>query len=128
VKPDQRFSKKLVKKFPAIPRRGRLNIDGEKVVDQEKLKLLAHLKVSSRKAGFDLDLSKLVADNTYAIERLDYFAATENEDLVLTALMVKDKLGLMPIAALSESAPPREEPVETATKKDPEKYKFGPRG
>jgi hypothetical protein len=83
-------------------------------VDQEKLKLLAHLKVSSRKAGFDLD----------------YFAATENEDLVLTALMVKDALGLMPTAAQIEvvPAPPVEKPIEPAQKKDPEKYKFGPRG
>ena len=97
-------------------------------MDQEKLKLLAHLKVSSRRAGFDLDLSKLVADNAYAIERLDYFAATENEDLVLTALMVKDELGLMPEAARIESAPPPEKPTEIAPKKDPEKYKFGPRG
>jgi hypothetical protein len=97
-------------------------------VDQEKLKLLAHLKVSSRKAGFDLDLSKLVADNAYAIERLDYFAATDNEDLVLAALMVKDKLGLMPTAARIEPAPPPEKPTDAAPKKDPEKYKFGPRG
>jgi hypothetical protein len=99
-------------------------------VDHEKLKLLAHLKVSSRKAGFELDLSKLVADSAYAIERLDYFAAAEDEDLVLTALMVKDKLGLMPTAAPGEPAPPppAEKPAETAPKKDPEKYKFGPRG
>lgn len=99
-------------------------------MDHEKLKLLAHLKVSSRKAGFELDLPKLIADKTYAIERLDYFAATENEDLVLTALMVKDKLGLMPPAAQTEvaPAPPVEKPVEPAPKKNPEKYKFGPRG
>jgi hypothetical protein len=99
-------------------------------VDQEKLKLLAHLKVSSRKAGFELDLPKLIADNAYAIERLDYFAATENEDLVLTALMVKDALGLMPTAAQTEvvPAPPVEKTIEPAQKKDPEKYKFGPRG
>jgi hypothetical protein len=99
-------------------------------VDQEKLKLLAHLKVSSRKAGFDLDLPRLIADSAYAIERLDYFAATENEDLVLTALMVKDALGLMPTAAQIEvvPAPPVEKPIEPAQKKDPEKYKFGPRG
>lgn len=99
-------------------------------MDQEKLKLLAHLKVSSRKAGFELDLPKLIADSDYAIERLDHFAATENEDLVLTALMVKDALGLMPVTARIEppAAPPAEKPIEPTAKKDTEKYKFGPRG
>lgn len=99
-------------------------------MDQEKLKLLAHLKVSSRKAGFELDLPKLIADSNYAIERLDHFAATENEDLVLTALMVKDALGLMPVTASPQAAaaPPAEKPIGPAPKKDLEKYKFGPRG
>jgi hypothetical protein len=97
-------------------------------MDQEQLKLLAHLKVTSRKVGLDLDLPRLIADRVYAIERLDVFAASDNEDLVLTALMVKDKLGLMPVAARIESAPPPEKPAETTPKKDPEKYKFGPRG
>jgi hypothetical protein len=99
-------------------------------VDREKLKLLAHLKVSSRKAGFELDLPKLIADSAYAIERLDHFAATENEDLVLTALMVKDTLGLMSTTARADAAPapPAEKPIEPAPRKDPEKYKFGPRG
>ncbi len=65
-------------------------------MDQEQLKLLAHLKVSSRKAGVDLDLSTLVADREYAIERLDEFASLDREDLILASLMVKDKLDLMP--------------------------------
>jgi hypothetical protein len=96
-------------------------------MDQEQLKLLAHLKVTSRKVGLDLDLPRLIADRDYAIERLDVFATSDNEDLVLTALMVKDKLGLMP--AQAPAAPvPEPKPADKVVKKDPEKYKFGPRG
>ena len=98
-------------------------------MDQEQLKLLAHLKVTSRKAGMDLDLPKLIADNAYAIERLDVFAASDNEDLVLTALMVKDKLGLMPSAVAPPPPPPSPavKPSDSASKES-QKYKFGPRG
>ena len=97
-------------------------------MDQEQLKLLAHLKVSSRKAGFDLDLSKLVADREYAIGRLDEFASSDSEELILASLMVKDKLGLMPTQAAAPLTAVEVKAVDEGAKKDAEKYKFGPRG
>jgi hypothetical protein len=97
-------------------------------MDQEQLKLLAHLKVTSRKVGLDLDLPRLIADRVYAIERLDVFATSDNEDLVLTALTVKDKLGLMPVQASPTPESPEPKAGDKVVKKDPEKYKFGPRG
>ncbi len=109
------------------PSEGRHIIDGENYLDPEQLKLLAHLKVSSKKAGFDLDLSKLVADRDYAIGRLDEFASSDSEELILASLMVKDKLGLMPTPA-APVAVVEVKAVDEGAKKDAEKYKFGPRG
>jgi hypothetical protein len=99
-------------------------------MDHEKLKLLAQLKVASRKAGFELDLSRLVVDNDYARSELDRFMASDNDDLVLLALTAKDKLGLMPQPAPAPSplAAPPEPPPSESPKKDGKKYVFGPRG
>ncbi len=107
---------------------GRYIIDGESHLDQEQLKLLAHLKVSSKKAGFELDLSKMMADREYAIGRLDEFASSDSEELILASLMVKDKLGLMPAPAAAPVAAVEVKAVDEGAKKDAEKYKFGPRG
>jgi hypothetical protein len=101
-------------------------------MDHEKLKLLAQLKVASRKAGFGLDLSRLVVDQDYARTELDNYMASDNDELVLLALTVKDRLGLMP-QSIPMRAPAASVPAETpaapdSTKKDAKKYVFGPRG
>lgn len=99
-------------------------------MDQEKLKLLAQLKVASRKAGFELDLSRLVVDHDYARTELDRFMASDSDELVLLALTAKDRLGLMPQApAQAAPMPVAETPAAPESpKKDGKKYVFGPRG
>jgi hypothetical protein len=96
-------------------------------MDHEKLKMLAHLKILSRKAGHELDLPRLIADQVYASAALDKFMADGNEELIMTALAVKEKLGLMPQPAAAAPAPP-EPAAEDPPKKDTKKYVFGPRG
>jgi hypothetical protein len=101
-------------------------------MDHEKLKLLAQLKVTSRKAGFGLDLARLVADHDYARTELDNYMASDSDELVLLALTVKDRLGLMPqpipAAAPAATAPAEMPAAPDSTKKDAKKYVFGPRG
>lgn len=91
-------------------------------MDQETLKLLAKVKVVARKAmGLDIDIHRLTHDRHYAAEVLGRAAHADNEDLVLAALTLQVRFGL-----LTDSPEPRLEahPVAAAN----EKYKFGARG
>ena len=88
-------------------------------MDQETLKLLAKVKVAARKAvGLDIDVQRLTHDAKYATEVLGKAMQTDNEELVLAAITLQDKFGLL------KEAPPEAPSTEAADAK----YKFGARG
>ena len=87
-------------------------------MDQDTLKLLAKVKVAARKAiGLDIDVQRLTHDHKYAVETLAKATQSDDENLVLCAITLQDRFGLLkdapPVAAASDSA---------------EKYKYGARG
>ena len=90
-------------------------------MDQETLKLLAKVKVAARKAiGLDIDVQRLTHDRKYASEVLAKAMQTDDESLVLTAVPLQDRVGLLndrPAPAAHEA------PAEAE-----DKYKFGARG
>jgi hypothetical protein len=87
-------------------------------MDQETLKLLTKVKVTARRTiGLEIDVQRLTHDSKYANEVLGNVAGSDNEDLVLAALTLQSRFGLL------EPAAP-EAPVSNPA----EKYKFGARG
>jgi hypothetical protein len=72
-------------------------------MDQEKLNLFAKVKLLSRKAGFDVDLARMMADDVYATHELDRFIASGVPELVEIA--EKAKLRLLPTSAASAAIP-----------------------
>jgi len=91
-------------------------------MDQETLKLLAKVKVAARKAlGLEIDVQKLTHDAAYAREVLEKASQSDNEDLVLAAITLQDRFGLL------AEKPSTEEPAEPEARAT-EKYKFGARG
>jgi hypothetical protein len=92
-------------------------------MDQETLKLLAKVKVVARKVlGLEIDVQKLTHDREYAAEVLAKATHSDNEDLVLAAITLQDRFGL-----LSEVPAKAEESAE-GRGVSPDKYKFGARG
>ena len=96
-------------------------------MDQALLKELAHFKLLLKKtASHSTDIEKLLSDKAYGKEVLSLAEESDNEELVLMALDLKDKLGLLP-------QPNRAAELKAAEKADEEvkpqdKYKFGARG
>lgn len=87
-------------------------------MDQETLKLLTKVKVTARRAiGLEIDVQRLTHDPRYANEVLGNAAGSDDEDLVLAALTLQSRFGLLEV-----SAP--EAPVNAPA----EKYKYGARG
>jgi len=94
-------------------------------MDQDTLKLLAKVKVVARKAlNLEIDVQRLTHDRDYAADVLGKASVTDNEDLVLAAITLQDKFGLL-----------AEKPTKSKVKlevhdseHDKEKYKFGARG
>jgi hypothetical protein len=97
-------------------------------MDQELLKELAHLKMLLKKQnGTSVDLGKLLSDKTYAAEVLGVAEETDNPPLVMLAIDLKARLGLIPDAptnAPAAAAPAPEDPDKPPQKK----YVFGTRG
>ena len=93
-------------------------------MDQDTLKLLAKVKVAARKAlGLEIDVQRLTHDRDYAADILGKASVTDNEDLVLAAITLQDKFGLLadkPTKSKSAEAQDAEH--------DKDKYKFGARG
>ncbi len=89
-------------------------------MDQDTLKLLAKVKVAARKVlGLEIDVQRLTHDRDYAKQILEKASQSDNEDLVLAAITLEDRFGL-----LADKPPPaRPDGAE-----DPDKYKFGARG
>lgn len=65
-------------------------------MNQETLKIFAQVKLASRKAGFDIDLAKLVADKDYARVELDKLIASGIAELVTLAKQAKATLQSAP--------------------------------
>jgi hypothetical protein len=88
-------------------------------MDHETLKLLAKVKVVARKTmGLDIDIQRLTHEPQYAAEMLAKAMHSDNEDLVLAAITLQDRFGM-----LKPRAPEPREPAELT-----EKYVFGARG
>lgn len=99
-----------------------------KNLDRETLNEMVKLKFGARKAGGpEIDLVKLVADTHYAVE---IFSAIENlpdEQLVLLALILRDKFDLL----TTEAATPLNvsSRVKETNKSEPaQRYFRGARG
>ena len=90
-------------------------------MDQDTLKLLAKVKVAARKAlGLDIDVQRLTHDAKYAAETLAKATQSDDENLVLLAITLQDRFGLL------RDAPPvaSNDDAKVAT----DKYKYGARG
>jgi hypothetical protein len=87
-------------------------------MDQETLKMLAKVKVAARKSlGLDIDVQRLTHDAKYAAETLAKATQSDDESLVLVAITLQDRFGLL-----------KDAPAEAGDTADPEKYKYGARG
>jgi hypothetical protein len=86
------------------------------------LKLLAQFRILLKKEkGVAVDFERLMSDSAYARELVRAGEDSDNEVLVMLALQLHEKLGLM-------SAPVKAPaPVAAAKAVSPEKYKFGAR-
>jgi hypothetical protein len=100
-------------------------------MNQETLKIFAQVKLAARKAGFDVDLAKLVADKDYAHVALDKLIASGVADVVTYAKQAKATLTITtpvvptPVQVVKEVATP--EAPKPAEKPD-KKYVMGVRG
>lgn len=95
-------------------------------MDQALLKELAHFKLLLKKtASHSTDIEKLLSDKAYGKEVLSLAEESDNEELILMALDLKDKLGLLPQPGKAAEAKP-EDAIEEDKNKG--KYVFGARG
>jgi hypothetical protein len=91
-------------------------------MDQDTLKLLAKVKVAARKAlNLEIDVQRLTHDRDYAADILGKASVTDNEELVLAAITLQDKFGLL-------ADKPKAKTEAHDSEHDKEKYKFGARG
>lgn len=84
-------------------------------MDRETLNEMVKLKFAVRKAGGpEIELAKLAADARYADEILGAVENLPDESLVMLALTLRDKFGLlsaMPVAPADKAAPVKENAV-----------------
>jgi len=87
-------------------------------MDRETLNEMVKLKFGSRKAGGpEIDLVKLAADARYADDTLSVVENLSDESLVLLAMTLRDKLGLLaasPAQAVVAAESIEEKPAVTA--------------
>jgi len=77
-------------------------------MDRETLNEMVKLKFGARKAGGpQIDLVKLAADARYADEVLGAIENLPDESLVLLALTLRDKFGLLSARPQSREDPPQ---------------------
>ncbi len=95
-------------------------------MDRETLNEMVKLKFASRKAGGpEIDLVKLAGDAVYADEVFCAVEALPDENLVLLAMTLRDKFGLLTgLPAASERAARPEPAPEPAA---PPRYMLGAR-
>jgi hypothetical protein len=99
-------------------------------MDNDLLKKLAHLKILlKRNGGIAVDITQLVNDRSYARSVLTQAEDCDAEEIVLLALELKDKLGLLRAPSPKPAIVPAkaEEVVKEKPKADA-KYIFGTRG
>ena len=90
-------------------------------MDQEMLKVLAQFRILLKKEkGLAVDFERLMAEPDYARELARAGEDSDNELLVMLALQLHEKLGLMNVPKPVPAAAP-------AKVVSPEKYKFGAR-
>ncbi len=96
-------------------------------MDRETLNEMVKLKFGARKAGGpEIDLVKLAADARYAH---DTFSAIENlpdESLVMLAMILRDKFGLLSTMSVPPVNPPAIQ-EEKAVAASPQRYLYGAR-
>ena len=96
-------------------------------MDRETLNEMVKLKFSSRKAGGpEIDLAKLAADARYADAMLSAVENLPDESLVLLAMTLRDKFGLLsaiPAAPAAQSTRAKEDAVAPPT----QRYMLGAR-
>lgn len=94
-------------------------------MDQSLLKELAHFKVLLKKATqHSTDIERLISDPAYGKQVLSMAEEADSEELVVLALELKDKLGLLP-----QPGKPSVKPAEAApVNGEEQKYVKGLRG
>lgn len=98
----------------------------ERIVDRETLNEMVKLKFASRKAGGpDIDLVKLAGDARYADEILSAAENLPDESLVLLALTLRDKFGLL--SARPAEPEPGVAPDPSPKSPPPARYMLGAR-
>ena len=84
-------------------------------MDRDTLNEMVKLKFGARKAGGpDIDLVKLAADARYADVTLSLVENLPDESLVLLAMTLRDKFGLLsakPTQVITMSEPVKEKPA-----------------
>jgi len=94
-------------------------------MDRETLNEMVRLKFDSRKVGGpDIDLVKLAGDATYAAEIFSAVEQLPDESLVLLAITLRDKFGLLPAKPAVAAAKPAETKPESPP---PKRYMSGAR-
>jgi hypothetical protein len=95
-------------------------------MDRETLNEMVRLKFDSRKVGGpDIDLVKLAGDATYASEIFSAVEQLPDESLVLLAITLRDKFGLLPAKPAAVVEPHAVEPEPEAP--PPKRYLSGAR-
>ncbi|HEX9390418.1 MAG TPA: hypothetical protein VF928_03805 [Usitatibacteraceae bacterium] len=94
-------------------------------MDQALLKELAQFKMLfKRTINQTVDIERLISDAPYGKDLLSLAEDSDNETLVLMALSLKDKLGLLPQPRAAEATPAE----AGADAKPNDKYVRGARG
>jgi hypothetical protein len=79
-------------------------------MDQNEMRLVAHFKVLlSKQTGNKIDLVKFSSDNGYAKQVLEIAIASENEELIVIAMQLMARRGLLPKPAEAPAAPGKED-------------------
>ena len=90
-------------------------------MDRETLNEMVKLKFGARKAGGpEIDLVKLAADAVYADEMFSAIENLPDESLVLLAMTLRDKFGLLsgiPTAPAAQKASAKENAVTPPTQR-----------
>ncbi|HQT00239.1 hypothetical protein [Acidovorax sp.] len=99
-------------------------------MDRETLNEMVKLKFASRKAGGpEIDLVKLAADARYADGVFSAVESLPDESLVLLAMTLRDKFGLLAVRPVmpEETAEPVEAARSEAAAPTTERYMLGAR-
>ena len=96
-------------------------------MDRDTLNEMVKLKFGARKAGGpEIDLVKLAADAGYADSTLSAVENLPDESLVLLAMTLRDKFGLLAARPMQAAAAP--EPVKEKPAVQVQRYLSGARG